>query len=53
MGFITCLTGAGGGGVDDNVEQLAFSDANKGVQMLAALLFLVHAIIDMDIDIVP
>lgn len=46
------MTGAGGGGVDDNVEQLAFTDANKGVQTLAALLFLVHTIIDMGIDIV-
>lgn len=52
IGFITCLTGAGGGGVDDNVEQLAFSDANKGVQTPAARLYLVNTISDIDIDIV-
>ena len=53
IGFITCLTGAVGGGVDDNVEQLAASEANKDARLPEALPLLAQAIIDIGIDIVP
>ena len=47
------MTGAVGGGVDDNVEQLAASEANKDARLPEALPLLAQAIIDIGIDIVP